>query len=241
MLAELLNKDRPVRDVPLSVVFFLMAALLLQLVWHSQQPAELAQAEDLPAPMSAKAYQMISLNDPIAMSKLLNLWLQAYDNQPGISLSFHQLDYVRLTQWLDTILSLDPRGPYPMLVAARVYGRVSDPERQRIMLDFIYRKFNENPNQHWRWLAHASVVAKHNLKDLPLALEYAKALNEKATAEHVPYWARDMHIILLQEMGEIETAKLLVGALIESGEISDPYELNFLIEKIKELEDKSTK
>ncbi|MCK4706123.1 MAG: hypothetical protein KAT90_11620, partial [Gammaproteobacteria bacterium] len=113
--------------------------------------------------------------------------------------------------------------------------------RQRIMMDYIYKKFNEDPNRHWRWLAHAATVAKHSLKDMPLALKYARALADKATAEHVPYWARDMHFILLEDMGEIETAKVLVGGLIESGEISDPYELNFLTEKIRELEENSTK
>lgn len=241
MLRSLLNKDRPAHDVPVSVRFFLVLALVLQLIWHSQQELAVAQAEDLPAPMSADAYRMVSLSEPIAMSKLLNLWLQAFDNQPGLSLSFHQLDYVRITQWLDIILTLDPRGSYPMLVAARVYGRVTDKTRQRIMMDYIYKKFNEDPNRHWRWLAHAATVAKHSLKDMPLALKYARALAEKATAEHVPYWARDMHIILLEDMGEIETAKVLVGGLIESGEISDPYELNFLTEKIRELEENSTK
>lgn len=241
MLSALLNKDRPIRDVPVSAKFFLALALVLQLIWHGQQELEEARAEDLPAPMLADAYKIASLNEPIAMSKLLNLWLQAFDNQPGMSLSFHQLDYVRITQWLDTILTLDSRGPYPMLVAARVYGRVTDKKRQRIMLDYIYKKFNENPNRHWRWLAHATTVAKHSLKDMPLALEYARALKEKATAKHVPYWARDMHFILLEDMGEIETAKVIVGALIESGEINDPYELKFLTEKIRDLEEKSTK
>lgn len=241
MLAALFNKDRPVRDVPVSVSLFVIITLLLQLLWHSQQNVEIAKAEDLPAPMSVDAYKMVSLSEPIAMSKLLNLWLQAFDNQPGVSLSFHQLDYGRITQWLDAILELDPRGSYPMLVAARVYGRVSDKKRQRLMMDYIYKKFKEDPNRHWRWLAHAATVAKHSLKDMPLALKYARALSEKATAKHVPYWARDMHFILLEDMGEIETAKVLVGALIESGEISDAYELNFLTEKIRELEEKSTK
>lgn len=241
MMAGLLNKDRPLRDVPVSVSLFVIIALILQLLWHSQQDIEVAQAEDLPIPMSVDAYKMVSLNEPIAMSKLLNLWLQAFDNQPGLSLSFRQLDYVRITQWLDTILSLDPRGAYPMLVAARVYGRVTDKARQRIMLDYIHKKFNEDPNRHWRWLAHAATVAKHSLKDMPLALTYARALAEKATAKNVPYWARDMHFILLEDMGEIETAKVMVGALIESGEITDPYELHFLTEKIRELEEKSTK
>lgn len=225
----------------MSAILFLLTALVVQLVWHSQQEMNEAKAEDLPAPMSVSAYQAASLNEPIAISKLMNLWLQAFDNQPGISLSFHQLDYERITEWLDTILELDPRGHYPMLVAARVYGSVTDQSRQRIMLDYIFKKFNENPNKNWRWLAHASIVAKHNLKDMDLALKYARALAEKATASDVPYWARDMHFILLEDMGEIEAAKILVGALLESGEVSDPYEMNFLIEKIRELEEKSTK
>ena len=240
MFAAFLNKDRPLRDVPVSTGIFLLLALILQLLWHSQQELEMAHAEDLPVPMSVEAYKMASLNEPIAMSKMLNLWLQAFDNQPGLSLSFHQLDYGRITQWLDTIMALDPKGQYPMLVAARVYGSVTDQKRQRIMLDYIYKKFNEAPDRHWRWLAHASIVAKHNLKDMPLALKYARALAEKTT-DNVPYWARDMHFILLEDMGETEAAKLLVGALIDSGEVSDPYEMRFLIEKIKELEDKSTK
>ena len=240
MFAAFLNKDRPVRDVPVSAGIFLLLALIMQLLWHSQQELEMAYAEDLPLPMSVDAYKMASLNEPIAMSKMLNLWLQAFDNQPGLSVSFHQLDYVRITQWLDTIMALDPKGQYPMLVAARVYGSVTDQKRQRIMLDYIYKKFNEAPDRHWRWLAHASIVAKHNLKDMPLALKYARALAEK-TSDNVPYWARDMHFILLEDMGETAAAKLLVGALIDSGEVSDPYEMRFLIAKIKELEDKSTK
>lgn len=240
MPAIFFDKDRPVRHVPKAVQLLLVLALALQLVWHSQQQTDVAQAEDLPAPMSVSAYTLVSLNEPIAMSKLLNLWLQSFDNQPGISLSFRQLDYLRITRWLDTIMALDPEGHYPMLVAARVYGSVTDPARQRIMMDYIYNKFNEDPNRHWRWLAHASIIAKHNLKDMPLALKYARALAEKATDEQVPYWARDMHFILLEDLGEIEAAKILVGALLESGEITDPYELRFLSEKIRELEEKST-
>ena len=56
--------------------------------------------------MSSRSYILASMDEPIAMSKILNLWLQAFDNQPGVSLSFHQLDYPRLSLWLDTILEL---------------------------------------------------------------------------------------------------------------------------------------
>ena len=65
MLRALLNKDRPTHDVPVSVRFFLVLALVLQLIWHSQQELAVAEAEDLPVPMSADAYRMVSLSEPL--------------------------------------------------------------------------------------------------------------------------------------------------------------------------------
>ena len=239
--SHFLHKDRPVDDVPTSVKILLVLALLLQLLWHSLQEPVVAKAEDLAAPLTTRSYVMSSLGEPIAAAKFLNLWLQAFDNQPGASISFHQLNYPRLTQWLDTILELDPEGHYPMLVAARVYGSIKDEEKQRIMADYVFYKFNEDPNKYWRWLAHVVITAKHELKDLDLALKYAHALAERATGDNVPYWARDMKIIVLEDMGQVEAAKILVGALIESKEITDPYELNFLTQKIAVLEEKASK
>ena len=234
-----LHKERPVSDVPKSVKWLLVLSFVLQLIWHGFQQPVVAKAKDLAPPLSTRSYVMSSLGEPVAAAKYLNLWLQAFDNQPGASLSFHQLDYPRLTQWLDTILELDPDGHYPMLVASRVYGSVKNPEKQRIMTDYVFSKFIEEPNKYWRWLAHAVITAKHELKDLDLALKYADALAEKATGENVPYWAKDMKIIVLEDMGQLEAAKILVGALIDSGEITDPYELNFLTHKIVTLEEKT--
>ena len=241
MIRHYINKDRPVKDVPYPVIVMLLTTLAIQLFWHSQQQPVVAKAEDLPRPMSTRAYVMSSFGEPVATAKVLNLWLQAFDNQPGISIPLHSLDYEIVTDWLDTILELDPQGHYPMLVAARVYGSVSVKEKQREMMDYIFYKFNEDPNKHWRWLAHAVITAKHELKDMQLALKYAHALAEKATGKDVPYWARDMKIIVLEDMGEVEAAKILVGGLIASGEITDPYELNFLQNKIHALEEKMTK
>lgn len=235
------GKDRPARDVPAAVFALLVITLILQLIWHSLQPPATARAEDLPHPMSHRAYVLGSLGEPIAAAKILNLWLQAFDNQPGISIPLHALDYDVVIDWLDTILALDPAGHYPMLAAARVYGSVSDTAKQRQMMDYIFDRFNQDPNRYWRWLAHAVIIAKHELRDMPRALQYADALAEKATGENVPYWARDMKIIVLEDMGELEAARILVGGLIASGEIKDAHELEFLQHKIRVLEEKMTK
>ena len=238
MLRELIEKDRPLRDVPFWVIAVLLLSLGVQLAWHSRQEPIVAKAEDLPPPKSARTYVMSSFGEPIAASKVLNLWLQSFDNQPGVSIPLRALDYKVVERWLDTILELDPRGHYPMLVATRVYGSVSDRAKQREMMDYVFYKFNEAPNRNWRWLAEAVITAKHELKDLNLALKYANALAEKATGPNVPYWAKDMKIIVLEDMGEVEAAKILVGGLIESGQVTDPYEMRFLEQKIRVLEQK---
>lgn len=235
-----LDRNRSIRDVPAGVRWCLLLMLLLQLLWRGLQPPPVASAEDLPEPLSVRSYVISSLGEPLAMSKIINLWLQAFDNQPGISIPFRQLDYSRVIKWLDTSLALDPQGHYPLLVAARVYGSVSEPVRQRMMMEYLFARFNENPDRNWRWLAHAVITAKHELKDMELALKYADALSTADKSAGIPYWARDMKIIVLEDMGRVEAAKILAGALLASGEITDPYEIRFLGEKIAALEAKSS-
>ena len=227
---------RPVRAVPTAVIGLLLGALALQIGWHALAPQPTAQARNLPRAPSAVVLQTASLGDPIALAKVLMLWLQAYDNQPGVSIPFLDLDYRRVTGWLDRILTLDPAGQYPLLAASRLYGAVPEPRKQRQMLDFVHKKFLEDPDRRWPWLAHAAILARHRLKDLPRALKYAQAIREWATGDQVPVWARQMPALVLEQTGELEAARVLIGALLVSGRISDPHELSFLRRELERLE-----
>ena len=229
------TRARSVKFVPAAVLVMLAAGLTAQVLWHGSRPPPTATASDLPAPPGIDALRLSSLGDPIVMAKLLMLWLQAHDNQPGVSIPFKNLDYARVTQWMERMLELDPRGQYPLLAASRVYAAVQDDDKKRFMLDFVYRKFFEDPNRRWPWLAHAAIVAKHRFKDLPLALEYAKAVSEHATGPDVPNWARDMPVVILEEMGELEAATVMAGYLLSSGRITAEHEKRYLMEKLEEL------
>ena len=235
-LGSRLQGERPVTAVPTPVLWLLAGALLLQVVWHGLQPAPAARAEDLPPPPAPAALEVAALGDPVALGRILMLWLQVFDNQPGISIPFLELDYPRVIAWLDRILALDPRSQYPLLAAARLYGEVPDPERQRLMMDFVYRKFLQDPNHRWRWLAHAAVLAKHRLGDHALALKFARAMADNTEAGRVPSWARQMHIFLLEDAGELAAARTLIGGLLASGEVRDPHEIRFLQERLEALE-----
>ena len=222
--------------VPLPVALLLACALVWQTIWAAMNPHPPQAASDLALPPSAASVRIFSLGEPLAWAKLANLSLQAYDNQPGISLPFKRLDYRRIEAWLARILELDPDGQYPLLAASRLYGAVDDPARQRRMLDFVQRQFLLDPNRRWQWLAHAAAVAKHGLKDLPLARRYAAAIQQHATGEEVPLWARQMEIFILEDMNELETARIMIGGYIEKGLIKHPGELWTMEKRLKEIE-----
>jgi hypothetical protein len=228
--------QRPVSGVPAAVLWLLLGALVLQIGWRALTPRSTAAARNLPAAPSEMLLQIASFGDPVALAKVLMLWLQAYDNQPGVSIPFLELDYRRVTGWLDRILTLDPAGQYPLLAASRLYGAVPEPRKQRQMLDFVHRKFLEDPDRRWPWLAHAAVIARYRLKDLPRSLRYAQAITQRATGSRVPGWARQMPALVLEQAGELEAARALIGALLVNGRITDAHELKFLRRELERLE-----
>lgn len=228
-------RERPLSDVPRWVVVFFAMGLIIQVAWHGFRPGPRVDAQALPVPASLQALQIASFGDPWVTAKLLVIWLQAFDNQPGISIAFRELDYDRVQGWLTRSLQLDPRAHYPLLAASRLYGGVSYPSKQRQMLEFVYQQFLLDPDRRWRWLAHAAITAKHQLGDIDLALKYAQAITEHASAEHVPGWAKHMSVAVLEDMGELDAAILLIGRLLNSGFITDAHEIRFLGRKLEEL------
>jgi len=228
--------QRPISGVPRVVVAFLALALAAQIALKIVAPRPGARAEDLPPAPGIGTLRLASFGDPVALAKGLMLYLQAFDYQSGSRIPYRDLDYDRLEAWLARILELDPQGQYPLLAASRLYAEVPVEAKQRSMLEFVYRQFLLDPNRRWPWLAHVAVIAKHRLHDLPLALRYARAIQDSATAADVPLWAKQMQAFILEDMNELEAARLVIGGYIQSGQVKDPGELKFLDERLKELE-----
>lgn len=233
--------QRSWRQVPSSVLAAVGVALLLQIGWRAQQPRPLATALALPAAPAATVLKLVGLGDPLPVAHFAALYLQAFDNQPGVSIPYRDLDYFRVEAWLERILDLDPAGQYPLLMASQLYAQVPDPGKQRRMLEFVYRRFFEDPGRRWRWLAHAAIVAKHRLGDPSLALKYAQAIAAHSRNRNIPSWASQMPIFILEDMGEAESAQILLGGLLASGTLTDPTEIRFLTERLAQMQEKNVK
>ncbi|HEY7657530.1 MAG TPA: hypothetical protein VH881_11740 [Burkholderiales bacterium] len=220
--------------MPRWVLALVVAAFCAQGTWQALQARPNARAEALSAPPPPALLRPLALGEPIALAQLLTLYLQAFDNQPGISVPFQELDYHRVIAWLRTILELDPVGQYPLLMASQIYSQVPEEEKRRQMCEFVRKEFDRDPDRRWRWLAHCAVMAKHRLRDVRLALAYAEAIAHQA--QNASNWARQMRIFILEDLGELEAAKVLLGGLLASGEVTEPKEIHFLMERLKELE-----
>jgi hypothetical protein len=208
----------------------------MQISWQSLHQPPTPQAHDLPPAPREEAIRLASLGEPEALSRLGMLYLQAFDFSGANAIPYQSLDYVRLAGWLRALLALDPRSEYPLFAAARIYTEIPDPARTRVVLELVYEEFLKDPNRRWQWLSHAAVLAKHRLGDLALARRYAAAVQRHTTDPTVPLWAKQMEAFVLEDMNELEAAKIMLGGFLERGEISDPAEARYLQRRLEELE-----
>lgn len=233
------RKERPIHEVPLPVLVGFTALLALQLACDGVARRGIGNIEDLQPPPDERVLRIASLGDPAPLARVLTLWLQAQDYRSGSQTPYQQLDYGVLEAWLGRLLQLDPLAQYPLLLASRVYADVPDEAKQRRMLAFVEREFAKDPDRRWPWLAQATIVAKHRLRDLPLARRYARALQAGVHPDRVPLWARQMEVFILEDMNEFEAARIMLGGMIKEEKIQDSDELRFLQKKLEELRAKA--
>lgn len=230
---------RPYQQLPKPLLLGFLVVFAIQVLTH-QLGKEQAIVEYTPLghPLSAPIYEGLSFGSVQLMSYLLAIRLQLHDNQAGRHILYKDLNYNRLVRWLEEIYRLNLRSEYPMLLASRVYSSTRDKQGLRIILEYIDRTFDYDPQLHWRRLAEATVIAKHQLGDLELALRMAEKLASQPKSIKMPRWARDKYFLVLADMNEYEAAIAIVLGLLQSDAVNDPDEARFLKEKLLSFQQK---
>jgi len=216
-------------------VIFVVQILSHQLIEKSRD----SHYQPLRQPESASWYLQLSSGSTQLMSYLLVLHLQLHDNQLARHILYRKLNYSRLISWLHRIQQINPASDYPAMLAARVYSQTRDKTKLRLLLTAQMEMFQRNPQLNWRWLAESSVIAKHQLGDLDIALQMANLLANQPDEIKMPRWARDIHFLLLGENNRYEDGIIIIRGLLQSGEINDPDEVRFLKEKLSYFQQKA--
>jgi hypothetical protein len=183
---------------------------------------------DLGTPPPATTVRLAALGESVFAGYLVTIFLQNVDVPVGRASPLADLDRPALIRWFDLTMNLDPGSGSPMLLATRHYAETGTPAQRRMLLDWVYRRFEERPNQRWPWLVHAVFVARHVLHDNTLAELYAAALRTRVTDPEAPSWVRQMEFLLHADLGETEDAKAILRGLVAAGQIRSPAELKFL-------------
>ena len=227
----------PLRRVPFWLWALSAIALTGQLFLHGTlgAPKVSERGLHLQLPPRENMLRLAALGDAPALSRIIMLNLQAFDNQQGVSISFHDLDREMLALWLDRIVSLDEKSEYPHFSAAKVYTTANNVELRRAMTKWVRRHFQNSPNTRWEWMAHVTNMVRHVLKDDELSLEMARELRELTSPEKVPGWARQLEVFFLESRNEYESSAALLSNLLSAGEVSNPNEFAFLLGRLEDI------
>lgn len=231
---------KPLRSVSPWLWLLTIGAFAGQIAFHYYLPPPASQAVALETPPSDAVFRLSALGEPTTLAKLLAMRIQAFDNQPGISIPFREMDYDIIGEWLDRIVALDERAEYPHFLMAKIYSAVNDNERRRIAAEWTRRQFLKMPAARWEWMAYVTNMAKHVIKDDALALTLARELRENISPDDdVPGWTRQMEIFFLENQDEFSAAAAMLEHQLESGEVREPQEFQFLSERLEKLIKKS--
>jgi hypothetical protein len=202
--------------------------LSANVVYQRQNPPAGYDIVDLGTAPPAAVVRLAALGESVFAGYLVTIYLQNVDVPLGRATPLADLDRSALLRWFDLTSDLDAGSSSPLLLATRHYAETGTPAQRRMMVDWIYRRFEERPNQRWPWLAHAVFVARHVLNDNKLAEFYAAALRSQVTDPTVPSWVRQMDVLLRADLGETEDARAILAGLVAAGQIRSPAELKFL-------------
>ena len=220
------------------VCMMLLIMLALQFRFSSAHERTWSANASIGKPPDHLLLNLLSFGEQRATAYGMMLYLQSFDAQAGRALSIRSLDLNASNAWFESAMQIAPGQAYPLFLAARIYAESAPPPVRAEMLELIYRHFFKAPNERWPWLAHAAYIARHEMQDLALATRYARAIREYSTAASVPRWARDLEIFMLASNNQIEAAQLLLGALIDSGQITDQRELQAMTERLQQLRER---
>lgn len=231
--------ERPIGQLPRPLLAAFVLLLGAQLVHHHvNQRALAASYRQLDEPSAVATYRAAAMGSEQLLGHLLALRLQLHDNQAGRHFRYSLMDYDRLIAWLERISDIAPGTEYPLLLASRIYSQTANAERLRQIIAFIERRFADDPQRHWRRMTEASLLAKHKLGDMALALRIAERLAQQPATVQMPHWARDFQFLLLAELNEYQSAIAIIEALLQSGAVKDVDEQRFLRKKMSDFRQK---
>lgn len=214
-----------------SVTALLLIALMLNIaLWLYGRSFQSIWVNVPPVPSNSQKAGA-GLSDSQFAYRSFALSLQNAGDYGGRSNALDAYDYDRLAKWFSMMDTLDERSDFVAFLAAYYFGAISNEEKLRPLVAYLANTGERAYKEKWRFLAHAAYLARFEMNDLDLALEYAQRLSalEKRSHLDLPLWASQMHIYIQNLQGNKEEAYgLMLNILETEASKMHPNEVNFM-------------
>lgn len=196
---------------------------------HSVGPLRPA-IEEMPFPLSDPGLKGLALGDDQFLFRVLARWLQDVGDGGGRVRPLRDYDYDRVVGWLKGLDRLDDRSDYSVILAARYFGSVMDPDlgppRVRKIALYFRERALADPARRWPELVWAAERARRVVKDRQLSEMIAGDLIALRGNSQVPAWLPLLASPLYRFAGNIPAAEAID---------TDPDLLNLQHEAVREL------
>jgi hypothetical protein len=208
---------------------FLALALSVNVIFWCGSKHFFAKWQGVPPVPSENGALTMALGDREFAYRFLALQLQGLGDGGGQMASLRTYNYQKLGEWFRLLYLLNPASDHVPMAAAYYFGSISDTERIPVVIDYLSEVGQSPVGSKWRWLAHAVVLARHQMNDLQLALDLAYKLSKmEPLGEPLPSWAKQMPAFILKAKGDKDDARALIENMLLSSENFHPNEVNFM-------------
>jgi len=191
---------------------------------------------DVPGRIAVKA---LSFGDEEFYFRLLALDIQNAGDTFGRFTALYKYDFRKLYAWFTLLDTLDNESDYMPFIASYYYSQTQHVADVRYVVDYLYEHSYWRPEKKYWWLAQATYLAQHKLKDNDLALKMAAPLEH---ADSAPFWVRQLPAFVHEKRGEMDDALRIIEQIeAEANEHKIPdSELRFMTyfvnERLKKMD-----
>ncbi len=213
--------------IPRKALIAVLVTLSLQGVFWSQTRDLRRAWVGVPPVPSHKVALAVALGDGQFLYRAATFALQNMGDEGGRVSPLKDYDYQRLGRWFALLDQFDPKSQYLPVLVGYYFGQTPKTEDLRVVIDYLVRVTERDPERNWRWLAHAVYLARHRINDIKLALDLAYRL-AALEAPGLPVWTKQMPAFVLAEVGDNEAARDLMVVILETDQNLTPEEIEFM-------------
>lgn len=210
-------------------LLLIFAALQGTFWWSTRDNLpELGIVPDVPGETAVKA---LSFGDEEFYFRILGLNIQNAGDTFGRFTALNKYDFKKLHAWFMLLDSLDRESSYIPFLASYYFSQTQNVADNKYVVDYLYAHSADRPEKKYWWLAQATYIAEHKLKDTELALKMAKPLEE---AKDAPFWVRQLPAFVHEKRGEMDDALHIIENIAKNSKDIPAGELNFMNYFVKE-------